>query len=52
MTDVKKGGRAGKRNNSVLQPSSRTEDYKLKDTFKTTCQSLAQITAWMLTMFF
>lgn len=52
MTNVKKVGRAGKRNDSVLQASIRSENYELKDTFKTTCQSLAQITAWMLTMFF
>lgn len=52
MTNVKKGGKTGKRNDSVQQASSRSEDYKLKDTFKTTCQSLAQTTAWMLTMCF
>lgn len=43
--------KAGKQNNSVPQASSRSEDYKLKGTFKTTCQSVGQIIVWMLTTF-
>lgn len=43
--------KAGKQNKSVPQASSRSEDYKLKGTFKTTCQSVGQIIAWMLTTF-
>lgn len=37
--------KAGKQNKSVPQASSRSEDYKLKGTFKTTCQSVGQIIA-------